>query len=54
LEYAAAAEAFREHGASDLLPALPLLDSPEAFVADMKEAAILVSAIRSIAERREG
>jgi hypothetical protein len=52
LEYAAAAEAFGEHGASDLLPALPLLDSPEAFAADMKEAAILVSAIRSIAERR--
>ena len=54
LEYAAAAEAFGEHGASDLLPALPLLDSPEAFVADMKEAAVLVSAIRNIAERREG
>jgi hypothetical protein len=54
LEYAAAAEAFGEHGASDLLPALPLLDSPETFVADMKEAAVLVSAIRSIAERREG
>src|SRR5262249_15409579 len=37
LEYAAAAEAFGEHGASDLLPALPLLDSPETFeqLADM-------------------
>jgi hypothetical protein len=53
LDYAAAAKAFGEHGASDLLPALPLLDSPEAFVAVM-EAAILVSAVRSIAERREG
>jgi hypothetical protein len=29
-------------------------NSPEAFVADMKEAAILVGAIRSIVERREG
>jgi hypothetical protein len=56
LEYAAAAEAVSEHGASDsiapeLLPALPLLDSPETFVADMKEAAALVGAIRSILER---
>jgi hypothetical protein len=57
LEYAAAAEAVSEHGASDpiapgLLPALPLLDSPETFVADMKEAAALVGAIRSTLERR--
>jgi len=57
LEYAVAAEAVGEHGASDpiapgLLPALPLLDSPEAFVADMKEAAALVGAVRSILERR--
>jgi hypothetical protein len=35
-----------------LLPALPLLNSPEAFVADMKEAAALVGAVRSILERR--
>ena len=57
LEYAAAAEAVGEHEASDpiepgLLPALPLLDSPEAFVADMKEAAALVGAVRNILVRR--
>ena len=53
LEYAAAAEAFRERGASDALglTALPLLDSPEAFVTDMREAAALVAAIRDILER---
>jgi hypothetical protein len=59
LEYAAAAEAVSEHGASDsiapgLLTALPLLDSPEAFVADMKEAAALVGAVRNILVRRGG
>jgi hypothetical protein len=62
LEYAAAAaaaEAVSEHGASDpiapgLLPALPLLDSPETFVADMKEAAVLVGAVRSILEKARG
>jgi hypothetical protein len=57
LEYAAAAEAVAEHRASDaivpgLLPALPLLNSPEAFVTDMKEAAVLVAAIRDIIEGR--
>jgi hypothetical protein len=56
LEYAAAVEAFGEHEASSpivgLRPALPLLDSPEGFVADMKEAALCVSAVRSIVERR--
>jgi hypothetical protein len=48
LEYAAAAEALREHGASDRV-ALGLT-APE-FVTDMQEAAALVGAIRNILER---
>jgi hypothetical protein len=49
LEYAAAAEALREHGASDRV-ALGLT-APEEFVTDMQEAAALVGAIRNILER---
>ena len=57
LEYAAAADAVGEHQMSDsisrgLVPALPLLDSPGAFVSDMREAAACVGAVRSIVERR--
>jgi hypothetical protein len=52
LEYAAAAEAVGEHQMSGGLPALPLLDSPGAFVSDMREAAACVGAVRSILERR--
>ena len=53
LEYAAAAEAVGERQMSGgLVPALPLLDSPGAFVSDMREAAACVGAVRSIVERR--
>jgi hypothetical protein len=57
LEYAAAAEAVGEHQMSSsisrgLVPALPFLDSPVAFVSDMREAAACVGAVRNILERR--
>jgi hypothetical protein len=52
LEYAAVAEAVGEHQMSDGVLALPLLDSPGAFVSDMREAAACVGAVRSIVEGR--